>query len=125
MMTKISDLLKITSHRPYQLPDGRWKYYHEWNQVLFLHWPVPVDEIRKLVPKDLVVDTFQRKAYISLVPFSMKNIRPRLLPSFPLISDFHEVNIRTYVSKNDRHGVFFLKIEGEKLLSVLLARKLS
>lgn len=124
-MNKIPDLLNNISHRPYQLPLGKWQYYQEWNEVLFLHWGVPMDAIQKLVPKGLDIDTFQGKAYISLVPFSMKNIRPRLLPAFPLISDFHEINIRTYVSKHDKHGVFFLKIEAEKVLSVLLARKFS
>jgi uncharacterized protein YqjF (DUF2071 family) len=124
-MIRISDLLKDVSHRPYGLPHRRWQYYQEWNEVLFLHWAVPVESLRKLVPKDLEIDTFNGIAYISLVPFSMKNIRPRFLPAIPLVSDFHEINIRTYVSKQDRHGVFFLKIEAENIISVLMARKLS
>ena len=125
IMAKISDIIKDTSHRPYQLPNGHWQYYQEWNEVLFLHWSIPVETIRKLIPKDLEIDTFKGKAYISLVPFSMKNTRPRYFPSIPLISDFHEINIRTYVSKNEVHGVLFLKIEAQKLISAIIARRLS
>jgi len=124
-MDTISDIIKDTSHRPYQLPKGRWQYYQEWNEVLFLHWTIPVEILRKLVPKDLEIDTYNGKAYISLVPFSMKNTRPRYFPSIPLISDFHEINIRTYVSKNDIHGVLFLNIEAQKLMSAIIARRLS
>jgi uncharacterized protein YqjF (DUF2071 family) len=124
-MNKISDLLKNISHRPYGLPDGPWQYYQEWNEVLFLHWAIPLESLRKFVPKELDIDTFNGKAYISLVPFSMKNIRPRYWPAISFVSDFHEINIRTYVSKQNQHGVFFLKIEAEKLMSVLIARNLS
>ena len=28
-------------HIPFDLPEGKWSYYQEWNKVLFLHWKVP------------------------------------------------------------------------------------
>jgi uncharacterized protein YqjF (DUF2071 family) len=55
----------------------------------------------------------------------MENIRPRYLPAVSAISDFHEVNVRTYVRSGEETGVFFLSLEGQKYLSVQLSRTLS
>ena len=37
-MGKIADILKEITHRPWDIPKGSWRYYQEWNQVLFFHW---------------------------------------------------------------------------------------
>ena len=49
------------------------------------------------------MDTFGGRAYLGIVPFFMRNIRPRFLPTVPGISNFMELNLRTYVY--DRSGV--------------------
>jgi len=86
-----------------------------------------VDEqvLREFVPKQLELDSFQGTTWVSLVAFTMENIRPRILPSFEPISNFHEVNIRTYVRPNDKPGVYFLSIESSKRLSTWIARTVS
>lgn len=43
----------------------------------------------------------------------------------PFISDFHEINLRTYIDNDDKKGVYFLNIEAEKRLSSFIARSLS
>ena len=54
-----------------------------------------------LVPAEIEIDLFEGKPWVSLVAFTMEKIRPRYLPYFPPISNFDEINIRTYVkSKN-------------------------
>lgn len=55
----------------------------------------------------------------------MEKIRPANLPSFPLISNFDEINIRTYVKKDSKAGVYFLSIEGGTRISCHIARILS
>lgn len=124
-MNNISEMLNDISHRPYDLPKGQWTYYQEWNKVLFLHWKIPYDSLRKFVPSKLEIDSFNGDCYVSLVAFTMQKIRPRYLPSFSFISDFDEINLRTYVCNNKKAGVYFLNIQASKSLSVFIAKLLS
>jgi uncharacterized protein len=119
------ELLAAVSHRPYPLPEGAWRYYQEWNQALFMHWAVPASLLKKHLPPALPLDTFGGNAYISLVAFTMQKIRPRYLPAFAPVSDFHEINLRTYIEKDSRKGVYFLSIEAGRYLSAFIARQLS
>jgi uncharacterized protein len=124
-MTDISSILSEISHRPFELPTRPWKYYQEWNNALFLHWEIPFDTLRKYVPARLHIDSYDGKYYISLVAFTMQKIRPKNLPAVKFISDFHEINLRTYIDNDNRKGVYFLNIEAEKHLSAFIAKKLS
>lgn len=124
-MTHIREILSCTTHRPYLLPKGNWWYYQEWNHALFLHWQVPYELLRPYVPAKLQIDRFNGQCYISLVAFTMEHIRPRYLPAIKFISEFHEVNIRTYVTNQEKQGVYFLSIEAEKFLSTHIAKSLS
>lgn len=124
-MSEIQQILSKTAHRPFEMPKGNWVYYQEWNRVIFLHWEVPYDVLRKLVPADLDLDNFDGKYYVSVVPFTMEKIRPKYLPSVSFISDFDEINIRTYVEKNGKKGVYFLNIEAGKWLSAFISKSLS
>ncbi|MCB0658239.1 MAG: DUF2071 domain-containing protein [Saprospiraceae bacterium] len=122
---RIHDILASTDHRPWPLPSGPWRYYQEWNRALFLHWQADYELLRPLVPVALQIDCYAGTPWVSLVAFDMQNIRPRGIPAFPPISDFHEINIRTYVRHKDRTGVYFLSIEGGKRVSCLIAKTLS
>jgi uncharacterized protein YqjF (DUF2071 family) len=124
-MNRLADLLADTAHRPYPLPAGPWRYYQEWNEALFLHWRVPLAVLRPLVPPGLDVDTFEGEAWVSVVGFTMQRIRPRYLPALAPVSDFHEINLRTYVVRDGRAGVYFLSIEAQKRVSAWLSRALS
>ncbi|WP_461534184.1 YqjF family protein [Sinomicrobium sp.] len=121
----IRDILHKTSHRPWPIPSGNWKYYQEWNDAVFLHWQVELSELRPWVPQELQIDLLDGKPWVSVVAFNMEKIRPRYLPAFPPISDFHEINIRTYVRSGTISGVYFLSIEGGTALSCKIAKALS
>ena len=124
-MKEVNNILSDTFHRPFELPNGKWLYYQEWNKVLFFHWTIPIEILRECVPGNFNIDTCEGKCYISLVAFTMQKIRPRYLPSFALISDFNEINLRTYIEKDNKKGVYFLNIEATKALSNFIAKKLS
>lgn len=124
-MGVISELIKSVSHRPYDMPTEDWRYYQEWNNALFMHWKVPVEILRPLVPEKLQIDSFEGEAWVSIVAFTMQKIRPKLLPSLKVISDFHEINLRTYVIHDGKPGVYFLNIEAEKALSAMVSRAIS
>jgi uncharacterized protein len=121
----IDAILSDTKHRPFEYPTGNWTYYQEWNNALFLHWKVPFHSLRKLVPQQLNLDTFDGVVYVSLVAFTMQKVRPRNLPPIKFISDFDEINVRTYIDNDNKKGVYFLSIEAGNQLSAVLAKTLS
>ncbi len=105
-------------------PDQPAIMYQEWSDLLFLHWQYPASAIQATLPDGLYVDTFQGRAFLGIVPFSMRNIRPRFLPAVPWLSNFLELNLRTYV--HDRHGmpgVWFYTLEANQRIAVALARR--
>lgn len=124
-MTEISSILYSTSHRPFPIPRGPWIYYQEWYKSLFLHWKVSLETLRNCVPEKLKIDTFEGDCYVSLVAFTMQKIRPRFLPPVKAVSDFHEINLRTYIDIDSRPGIYFLSIEAGKYLSSFISRALS
>lgn len=116
----------VMAHRPeQQLPASEWQWYQEWHDALFFHWKLAPDVVAALLPARLQPQLFDGHAWISLVPFSMRQVRPRRLPSLALVSDFHEVNLRTYVTNGHHHGVYFFSLEAEKTLSAYVSRTFS
>lgn len=97
--------------------------YQRWSTLLFVHWTVPAELLRPLVPEPLRIDEFDGRAYVGLVPFTMSGIRPPWAPALPWISAFHETNVRTYVHFEGRDpGVWFFSLEAQNPLAVVVAR---
>lgn len=97
--------------------------YQRWEQLLFLHWEWDAEAIQKTLPPGLYVDTFGGKAWVGLVPFYMRAVRPRFLPPLPRISNFLEVNLRTYVHDGQgRPGVWFYSLDCNQPVAVQIAR---
>lgn len=108
---------------PARRPDGRAVMRQRWSELLFLHWPVPLEALRPGIPAALDIDTHEGTAYVGLVPFTMSGIRPRWGPPVPGLSSFHEVNVRTYVHFEGRDpGVWFFSLDASSRLAVLVAR---
>ncbi|WP_447635174.1 YqjF family protein [Flavobacterium microcysteis] len=122
---KLSEILENTEHRPWEIPKSSWRFYQEWNDVLFLHWQTDLEELQKFVPEELEIDLFEGKPWISVVAFAMEKIRPRYMPAFAPISNFLEINVRTYIKKKGKTGVYFLSMEGGKNLSCQVAKSIS
>jgi uncharacterized protein YqjF (DUF2071 family) len=121
----LQDLLNATGHRPWATPIESWKYYQEWNNVVFLHWEVDLEILKQLIPDNLEIDLYDGAPWVSIVAFTMEKIRPRHLPSIGFVSNFDELNIRTYVKYGGKTGVYFLSIEAGSSLSCRLAELMS
>jgi uncharacterized protein YqjF (DUF2071 family) len=121
----IREILNTTDHRPWAIPTENWRFYQEWNNAIFLHWQVDLSELEKFVPKELEIDLYEGKPWVSVVAFTMEKIRPKYLPSFGPISTFDEINIRTYIKSKNKTGVYFLSIEGGTSLSCKIAKGMS
>jgi len=122
---KVKDILNQTGHRPFDYPLRSWKYYQEWNNTLFFHWNVEPELIEPFLPKGMQIDLINGKTWISLVAFDMNNIGIKKIPKLPHISDFQEINIRTYVIYNEKPSVYFLNMEGSKRTSCSILKALS
>ena len=94
-----------------------------WKSLTFLHWAYDADVIRRALPAQLTLDTFDGKAWVGLAPFVLAGVRPFGFPSTPWISQFPETNVRTYVLGPDgKPGVWFFTLEADRLIGVLAAR---
>jgi len=99
--------------------------YQQWRDLLFLHWEYPAAAIQETLPEGLFVDTFGGTAYLGIVPFFMRNSRPRFLPAVPGLSNFMELNLRTYVyDRSGIPGVWFYSLDANQPLAVEIARRI-
>jgi uncharacterized protein YqjF (DUF2071 family) len=117
-------ILNEVAHRPWGMPTRPWVMTQTWLHLLFAHWPVAPDVMRPLVPAAFDIDLFDGQAWIGIVPFYMTNVAPRFVPSLPWVSEFPELNVRTYVRVGDRPGVFFFSLDAGSALAVHTARTL-
>lgn len=58
-----------------ELRKGIWVMTQTWNDLLFMHLPVPADILREQIPQGLELDTYNGKAWISIVPFAITDMR--------------------------------------------------
>jgi uncharacterized protein YqjF (DUF2071 family) len=93
-----------------------------WDDLLFAHWPIDAELIRPLIPEGLEIETYDGKAWIGIVPFAMCYVRPRFIPAFSFYSDFLELNVRTYVTRGGKRGVWFFSLDAASKLAVRVAR---
>jgi uncharacterized protein len=117
-------ILTDAAHRPWPMPAGAWVMSQTWIDLLFAHWPVANDALRRLVPARFELDLFDNQAWLGVVPFRMTNVSPRFVPSLPWISAFPELNVRTYVRVDDKPGVFFFSLDAGNPVAVGAARTL-
>jgi uncharacterized protein YqjF (DUF2071 family) len=107
---------------PHPVPEGPWLMQQRWHDLLFAHWPYPVDSVRALIPRSLEVDTFDDKAWVGVTPFFMTGVRMRLAPPVPTAYSFAELNVRTYVIRDGVPGVWFFSLDAASTLAVIGAR---
>ncbi|MFN2431860.1 MAG: YqjF family protein [Gemmatimonadota bacterium] len=123
-MRRQAAVLREQDHRPWPVPAGPWVMAQTWEDLLFLHWRVATDPVRALLPAGLALDTFDGDAWLGVTPFRLRNLRGRALPPVPGVSAFLELNVRTYVTAEDRPGVFFFSLDASNAAAVEGARRL-
>jgi uncharacterized protein len=103
-------------------PSGWPIMYQHWGKLLFLHWSLPAESLRPLIPDPLVIDTFDGAAWIGITPFTMWGMRPTFLPPIPSLSESHELNVRTYVHLDGVPGIWFFSLDASNAVAALGAR---
>jgi uncharacterized protein YqjF (DUF2071 family) len=121
--SSVRALLGQTAHRPTPLPHGPWVMFQRWHQLLFAHWQVPADDLRRHLPPGLELDLFDGRAWLGVVPFRMSGVRLHGMPPLPGLSAFLELNVRTYVRRGEQRGVWFVSLDAANRPAVRAARR--
>lgn len=108
--------------RSYPAPAKPHAMRMEWHDLAFLHWRVEPDRLRERMPRDLELDVFDGSAWLGIVPFRMSGVTPRGLIAVPGLSEFPELNVRTYVTAGGKPGVWFFSLDAHQLVAVEVAR---
>jgi uncharacterized protein YqjF (DUF2071 family) len=112
-------------HRPWPLPDGPWVQGQTWCDLLFAHWRVPADRLRRVMPPALPLHLYDDgSAWLGITPFVVKGLRLRGTPPLPWVSHFPELNVRTYVEIDGRPGIYFFSLDAGRRAAVIAARRL-
>ena len=110
------------SDRDWPLPKHRYAMRMSWHDLLFAHWPVDAEIIQSELPAGLQADIWEGTAWIAVVPFRMTDVAPRGIPAIPGMSAFPELNVRTYVTVDDKPGVWFFSLDATNRIAVRVAR---
>ena len=116
-------VLAETAHRPWPLPRGPWLMGQTWDDLLFAHWRVPGEALREVVPAELPLDTYDGSAWVGVTPFCVRGLRLRGTLPAPGLSQFPELNVRTYVSIEGKPGIYFLSLDADSAAAVRAARR--
>ena len=76
---------------------NNWIIQQKWSELFFISYEVESELLKKSLPRGLEVDLFNGKAYVSIVPFIMSDIKFFLYSNFAFFK-LNELNLRTYVT---------------------------
>jgi uncharacterized protein YqjF (DUF2071 family) len=113
---------KDMQYRQWIAPAQRAVMGQVWSELLFAHWPVSYEALRSKIPTGLELDTFEGQAWVGVVPFLMSDVRLFGMPAMPYLSSFAELNVRTYVTVDNKPGVYFFSLDASNPVAVTTAR---
>jgi uncharacterized protein YqjF (DUF2071 family) len=105
------------------MPDRPWFMAQSWKDLLFAHWSVPVEALRRVVPKALPIDTFDGQGWVAVTPFEVRAFRLHGTAPIPFLHSFAETNVRTYVTLEEKPGIYFFSLDAANRLAVAAARR--
>ncbi len=95
-----------------------------WDDLLFVHYRVAAATLRPLVPEGLEVEEHSGSAWLGVTPFVVTGLRARGLLPLPFASSFRELNVRTYVMRDGKPGIWFFSLDASSQVAVAAARRL-
>jgi uncharacterized protein YqjF (DUF2071 family) len=116
--------LEDRSHRPWPVAGGPWVQGQTWSDLLFAHWRVDPEQLRRVMPPQLPLHRYDDgSAWLGVTPFVVSGLRPRGLPPLPWVSRFPELNVRTYVELDGKPGIYFFSLDAGRRAAVFAARR--
>jgi uncharacterized protein len=116
--------LDATEHRPWPVSERPWVMGQTWDDLLFAHYRVPASALRELVPDGLDVEEHSGSGWLGVTPFAITGLRARGTLPLPKVSSFLELNVRTYVTRDGKSGIWFFSLDASSQLAVEAARRL-
>jgi uncharacterized protein YqjF (DUF2071 family) len=95
-----------------------------WDDLLFVHYRVPLGTLRPLIPDGLELQEHSGTVWLGVTPFVVTGLRARGLLPLPFTSSFRELNVRTYVTRDGKPGIWFFSLDASSRLAVEAARYL-
>ena len=97
-------------------------FYANWDNALFLHYETDPAILQRSIPYEL--DLYRGRAFVSLVAFTMREMRPRFAGRFGAlltkpIATHNFLNLRTYVHQESEPAIYFMREWVANRLSVL------
>ncbi len=100
--------------------------HQRWEDVGLVHWACPPEVLAPRLPEGLEIDRHDGAAWVSLLMFRAVRTRLPALPPIPGVSDFAEINLRTYATApGERPGIWFLDLEAPRPVFVAAAQALA
>jgi uncharacterized protein YqjF (DUF2071 family) len=93
-----------------------------WDDLLFAHWRVDASALRALVSPHVEIEEHDGSAWIGVTPFRVTALRARGMLPLPRVSQFLELNVRTYVTDGAKPGIWFFSLDAASRLAVEAAR---
>lgn len=98
-----------------------------WENLIMVNYEVNPDVLKPYLPKDVELDFYNNKTYVSLVGFMFKKTSLFNIP-IPFLGTFEEINLRFYVKRVEgdtiKRGVVFINETVPYKLVAWLANKL-
>jgi uncharacterized protein len=116
--------LEETAQRPWPVPDRPWVLAQTLDEQLFVHYRVPAERLQALVPAGLQVQEHSGSGWLAVTPFVVTGLRTRGLLPLPVASSFRQLNVRTYVTRDEKPGIWFFSLDASSQLAVEAARRL-
>ncbi len=99
-----------------------WCVEQTWRNLAMAHWRADPGAVMRHIPPGLELDLFDGCAYVSAVVFSVDPFRLRGLPPIPGMRRFWQMNLRTYVRRGEKPGVWFLRLETDRVWPARLGK---
>ena len=95
-----------------------------WDDLLFLHYRVPAEQLRAFVPDGLELQQHSGSGWLGVTPFVITALRARGLLPLPFVSSFRELNVRTYVTRDGKPGIWFFSLDASTRVAAEAGRRL-
>ena len=118
---RVERLMHGRETRPEQTADN-WTMIVRERNLLFASWPIPVPQLRPLIPSVLDIDTLQDTAWVTVETLNLTTLF-RHLPEGAALEGA-EANVRAYVRYKGERGIHFLSLDSPGAIVDELSRVL-
>jgi len=120
---RVCQSLSANAQQRFKRIEGWPLFFCDWDRALFIHFEVDPNILQPQIPFEL--DLYSGKAIVSLVAFTMRNLRLSIGGRFSAlltapVATHPLLNVRTYIRHQDQAGIYFMTEWIPNRLSILI-----